>query len=184
MTIRLTLNRFRLLAVLALALAALTACGPESAPPQATPTPVGAAPTATPRPLPASPPTVSSDQMPPQPQLTGPAGQVPQPQLTGGPGQVPQAQPTGGAGQVPQPQITGSPALVTPGAVDPNEPPRISLQDLQQLLTQPDTLLVDVRTAASYEERHIKGAVSYPFPTIEQHIQDVPRDKFIVAYCQ
>lgn len=182
MTLRLTLNRFTLL-LAALALAALAACGPESAPQQATPTAVGAAPTATAPALPASPPTVSTDQVP-QPQLTGGPGQVPQPQLTGPAGQVPPAQPTGGAGQVPQPQVTGSPALVTPGAVDPDEPPRISLQELQQLLTQPDTLLVDVRTAASYQERHINGAVSIPFPTLEQHIQDVPRDKFIVAYCQ
>jgi hypothetical protein len=173
LTVRLTLNRFILLGLAVLALAALTACGGESAPPAATATPVGAIPaTATPRPLPASPPTVATDQMPSQPQLTG------------GPAQVPQPQVTTGAGQVPQPQVTGSPALVTPGAVDPDDPPRISLQELQQLLTQPDTLLVDVRTAGSYAERHIPGAVSFPFSTIDQHIQDVPRDKFIVAYCQ
>jgi hypothetical protein len=197
LTVRLTLNRFILLGLAVLALAALTACGPENAPPQATPTPVGVVPaTATPRPLPASPPTAATDQMPALPQLTGGPAQVPQPQVTTGAGQVPPAQPTGGAGQVPQPQltggpaqvpqpqVTGSPAVVTPGAVDPDEPPRISLQVLQQVLTQPDTLLVDVRTAGSYAERHIPGAVSYPFSTIDQHIQDVPRDKFIVAYCQ
>jgi hypothetical protein len=185
LTVRLTLNRFILLGLAVLALAALTACGGESAPPAATATPVGAIPaTATPRPLPASPPTVATDQMPSQPQLTGGPAQVPQPQVTTGAGQVPQPQLTGGPAQVPQPQVTGSPAVVTPGAVDPDEPPRISLQDLQQVLTQPDTLLVDVRTAGSYAERHIPGAVSFPFSTIDQHIQDVPRDKFIVAYCQ
>ena len=179
MTLRFIRHRLLILLGLAALLATLAACDTTSnAPPATTPippaattapaTPATGAPTAA---LPASPPTAVTDQ-------------VPQAVPTGGAGQVPQAVPTGGANQVPQAVPTGSPALVTPGAVDPEEPPRISLDDLQQLLTKPDTLLVDVRTEASYQERHIKGAVSFPFPTIEEHIQDVPKDKFIVAYCQ
>lgn len=183
MTDRFAHPRLLLLAVLSLLLLALTACDSAS---NATTTPIAPAATegtATPRfalpnlatpdaTLPASPPTQSTDALPPAAQLTGPAGQVAQPQLTGP------------AGQVPPPQPTGSPVLITPGAVDPDEPPRISLEELQQLLTKPDTLLVDVRSASSFADRHIKGAINYPFATIDTHIQDVPRDKFIVAYCQ
>jgi hypothetical protein len=182
LTLRFAHTRFILLAVLALALAALTACDTQSTS-NATATPIGptAAATATPRTappdlgtpgatLPASPPTQTGGQVP-QAVPTG-AGQVPQPQLTGP------------AGQVPPPQPTGSPVLITPGAVDPDAPPRVTIQELQELLKNSDTLLVDVRSAGNFQERHIKGAVSYPFTTIDLHVKDVPRDKFIVAYCQ
>ena len=168
--------------MLLLALAALTACNSQSTS-NATVTPIGptAAGTATPRtappdlatpgaPLPASPPTQTGGQVP-QAVPTG-AGQVPVPQLTGP------------AGQVPLPQPTGSPVLITPGAVDPDNPPRVTIQDLQELLKSSDTLLVDVRSASNYEERHIKGAVSFPFTTIDLHVKDVPHDRLIVAYCQ
>ncbi len=174
MTLRFATTRLLGVAVLTLLLVALAACDSSSAPAQTAPTPIGANPTATTisrAAVPASLPTTSADQVP---QAIG----------TAGAGQVPQAQPTGGAAQVPQPVVTGSPVLITPGAVDPDEPPRISLEELQALLLKPDTLLVDVRSQMGYEEGHIKGAVSYPFPTIEQHINDVPKDKLIVAYCQ
>jgi hypothetical protein len=182
LTLRFAHTRFILPALLLLALAVLTACDSQSTS-NATVTPIGptVAGTATPRPappdlatpgatLPASPPTQTGGQVP-QAVPTG-AGQVPQPQLTGP------------AGQVPLPQPTGSPVLVTPGAVDPDNPPRVTLQELQELLKSSDTLLVDVRSAGNYEERHIKGAVSFPFTTIDLHVKDVPRDKLIIAYCQ
>lgn len=181
MTLRFAHTRLLLLALLGLALVALTGCDLQATS-DATATPISANPagTATPRPappdlgtpgatLPASPPTQTGAQVP---QAVPTGGQVPQPQLTGPAGQVPQAQPT------------GSPVLITPGAVDPDNPPRVTIQELQELLKSSDTLLVDVRSASSFEERHIKGAVSYPFTTIDLHVQDVPHDRLIVAYCQ
>jgi rhodanese-related sulfurtransferase len=44
-------------------------------------------------------------------------------------------------------------------------------------------LLVDVRSASSYEKSHAVGAVSIPEETIASRLQELPRDKEIILYC-
>lgn len=44
-------------------------------------------------------------------------------------------------------------------------------------------LLVDVRSRASYDKEHIKGAINIPLDELDSHVNELPRDKPIVVYC-
>jgi predicted sulfurtransferase len=62
--------------------------------------------------------------------------------------------------------------------------PRISLTDLQKLMSQDEVLVIDVRDGREYQLGHIPGAVSIPLGTEQLAIQDLRRvTKQIVTYC-
>ncbi|GAA1450663.1 rhodanese-like domain-containing protein [Nocardiopsis tropica] len=52
--------------------------------------------------------------------------------------------------------------------------------------TDPDTLLVDVRTAAEYESSHIPGAVNLPLQRVDDHLERIAADagRGLVLVCQ
>jgi rhodanese-related sulfurtransferase len=45
-------------------------------------------------------------------------------------------------------------------------------------------VFVDARTAMDYEFGHIPGAINVPYFEAEQHLDRLPRDAWIVAYCE
>jgi rhodanese-related sulfurtransferase len=47
-----------------------------------------------------------------------------------------------------------------------------------------DILFVDARPAADFESGHIPGAVNVPYFEPEKHLDQLPKDKWIVAYCE
>jgi len=47
-----------------------------------------------------------------------------------------------------------------------------------------EVLLVDLRPAAEYAAGHLPEAISIPFAELEQHLDALPQDKPIVAYCR
>jgi hypothetical protein len=149
--------------LLSLALLGLAACNASPAP-GATPipTPGGAA---TPAP---------ADQAP------APSDQAPPP--VGTQGGAPAAVPTGGAAPAPVATVGQGPIDTPPP--DPNEPPRITVAELQKLMDANSVLLIDVRSRAIYGMNHIKGAVSAPFEEIEEQAKILPKDRLVVAYCQ
>lgn len=163
MTLRLTPLRVLLTLLLALALVSLAACGPTAAP-SVTPIPTSGS-VATPAP---------SDQAP------APSDQAPAP--VGTQGGAPAAIPTGGAPPAAVPSASTEP-LDTP-TPDPNEPPRVTVEDLKKLMDTNSVLVIDVRSKLIYEQNHIRGAVSAPFEEIEQQAQLLPKDRLVVAYCQ
>ena len=63
---------------------------------------------------------------------------------------------------------------------------RISPEEAkQQIDTEPDLVLLDVRTPAEYQERHIPGARLVPNETItDQLIAGVPVEAKIIVYCR
>ena len=63
---------------------------------------------------------------------------------------------------------------------------RISPEEAkQQIDTEPDLVLLDVRTPAEYQERHIPGARLVPNETItDQLIAGVPVEAKILVYCR
>jgi rhodanese-related sulfurtransferase len=89
-------------------------------------------------------------------------------------GALPAAVPTGNA--VPA-------AVATGGTGAQDFPPSISKEELRALLDKQAVLLLDVRDVASYNTGHIKGAISFPFETLDKHYSELPKDKTIVAYC-
>jgi Rhodanese-like domain len=43
-------------------------------------------------------------------------------------------------------------------------------------------LIIDVRTAAEYNEVHILGAISAPLAQFKEYIKSIPRDRPVVLY--
>ena len=44
-------------------------------------------------------------------------------------------------------------------------------------------VLLDVRTAEEYAEKHVDGAVNIPVNELEKRLGELPRDRQIVVYC-
>jgi hypothetical protein len=73
-----------------------------------------------------------------------------------------------------------------PTATPGGEPPRITLADFKVLYDDPAKrpLILDVRSPSTYEEGHIKGAISFPESDVDSRVAELPKDKLIIAYCQ
>lgn len=61
--------------------------------------------------------------------------------------------------------------------------PRISVADAKKALDAGKAVLVDVRSAQSYQEEHAKGAISLPTSEIAARLSELPKDKQIITYC-
>ena len=60
----------------------------------------------------------------------------------------------------------------------------ITLEDLKSRLPDESLLLLDVRPVEEFEHSHLPGAVSIPLDQLSTHIDTLPRDKEIIAYCR
>ena len=83
-------------------------------------------------------------------------------------------------------QNSSAPANKT--ATPPPPPPtdnakRISADELHKLWEKNEVLIIDTRAESAYQQEHIKGSISMPTGTVLQRIDELPRDKMIVAYC-
>jgi len=61
--------------------------------------------------------------------------------------------------------------------------PRISLQAAKASLDAGAAVLVDVRTAAAYQQSHAVGAISMPSNEVADRYKELPADKQIILYC-
>jgi rhodanese-related sulfurtransferase len=59
----------------------------------------------------------------------------------------------------------------------------VTAGELAGRLSDPATVVVDVRSAAAYAEAHLPGALSLPLAQLEEHLSALPRHAAIVAYC-
>jgi len=107
---------------------------------------------------------------------------------------------TAASTETPAPSLTPSPAdtatqaPTAPSAPEPaaterhspttsSEVPRLSARDLKGRLDSGEAILVvDARTTAEFEGRHISGAISVPVSVVESHLDEFPRDQEIVFY--
>jgi len=55
---------------------------------------------------------------------------------------------------------------------------------MDSLLERDDLVFLDVRPEDEYEFGHIPNAISIPIKNLEYHINEIPKDKLIVAYCR
>ena len=47
-----------------------------------------------------------------------------------------------------------------------------------------DAIVIDTRAESLYEDEHIKGSISMPQPgTVLARVDELPRNKLIIAYC-
>jgi hypothetical protein len=80
------------------------------------------------------------------------------------------------------PLITPSP---TPTGDNPTKAdvPRITVQAAQLKAEGGEAILVDVRTRATYDLKHIAGAISMPLDEIGRRSTELPTDKLVIFYC-
>jgi 3-mercaptopyruvate sulfurtransferase SseA len=60
---------------------------------------------------------------------------------------------------------------------------RVTTVELRAALDKGTALVIDTRPLESYKQNHIKGSISMPLDQVANRINELPRDKMIVAYC-
>ena len=60
---------------------------------------------------------------------------------------------------------------------------RITVAELHDLYQKNNVLIIDTRADSAYKDEHIKGSISMPTGTLLGRVDELPRDKMIVAYC-
>jgi len=68
----------------------------------------------------------------------------------------------------------------------PSFPMPVSLDELDELLAL-DAVLIDARSALSFQQEHLAGALSLPFADLNSHLvafkQQVSSDQTLITYC-
>ncbi len=67
---------------------------------------------------------------------------------------------------------------------DREEMEALSPEELEERLKRDDVLVLDVRPEEEYEAGHIPGARSIPIDQLAEHLEELPDDRDIVAYCR
>ena len=63
-------------------------------------------------------------------------------------------------------------------------PASIDRHEVQRLLAEQDAQLVEVLSAAEYEDEHLPGAINIPLKELDrQTTRRLDRDRPVVAYC-
>jgi rhodanese-related sulfurtransferase/predicted transcriptional regulator len=60
----------------------------------------------------------------------------------------------------------------------------IDRDELLARMRRRDVVLVDVRPSDEYAAGHIEGAQSIPLDELEQHVDELPSDREVIAYCR
>ncbi len=61
----------------------------------------------------------------------------------------------------------------------------ISANDMQKMTKQnPETYLLDVRTLGEYVQKRIKGAKLIPIDQIQNRINEIPKNRPVIVYCE
>src|SRR5712671_5325756 len=77
----------------------------------------------------------------------------------------------------------GSPTPQQPAPPPADNARRIKAAELHELWEKNDVVIIDTRAEAAYKDEHIKGSISMPAGTVLAHLEELPKDKMIVAYC-
>ena len=60
---------------------------------------------------------------------------------------------------------------------------RVTVTELQGMISKNEVFVVDVRSEDSYNTGHIRGSKSIPLTDIDKRSGELPKDKLIVTYC-
>jgi rhodanese-related sulfurtransferase len=60
----------------------------------------------------------------------------------------------------------------------------IDRDELLARMRRRDVVVVDVRPSDEYAAGHIEGAQSIPLDELEQHVNELPSDREVIAYCR
>ena len=88
------------------------------------------------------------------------------------------------AGQLVAQEQTTADTVKTASAVQANFTLYVSIDELKRELDHgADFVLLDTRSRPDYLFDHITGAMSMPFFEVEERFAELPKDKWIIAYC-
>ncbi|MBZ5859402.1 metalloregulator ArsR/SmtB family transcription factor [Flavihumibacter profundi] len=74
--------------------------------------------------------------------------------------------------------------LIADFKTDKNLLESISLEDLLLRSKKEKVMLIDVRPGEEYNAGHIPGAVSIPLAQLKKRLDELPKNKTIIAYCR
>jgi rhodanese-related sulfurtransferase/predicted transcriptional regulator len=60
----------------------------------------------------------------------------------------------------------------------------IDRDELLKRMRRGDVVVIDVRPGQEFEAGHIDGARSVPIDELEQHVDDLPKGREVIAYCR
>jgi rhodanese-related sulfurtransferase len=61
----------------------------------------------------------------------------------------------------------------------------INAVDMQKIIKQvPDLYLLDVRTSGEYQQKRLKGARLIPIDQVQNRINEIPKNRPIIVYCE
>jgi hypothetical protein len=60
---------------------------------------------------------------------------------------------------------------------------RITAAEAYKLYEKGNVVVIDTRTEVAFKESHIKGAILVPVNEVAAKANELPHDKFILAYC-
>jgi rhodanese-related sulfurtransferase len=60
----------------------------------------------------------------------------------------------------------------------------ISTDELLSRIKSNDVIIIDVRPDEEYKNGHIKGSVSFPLAELKDRLDEIPKDREVVAYCR
>ena len=66
------------------------------------------------------------------------------------------------------------------------EPDRITIKEIKKRMERGESILfIDTRSSHGWSESDVKvpGALRIHFSELEQHLDELPRDRLIVTYC-
>ncbi len=82
------------------------------------------------------------------------------------------------------PPVTNAVTQQTPAPNPEDAMPRVKVEEAKAQVDKGTAVIIDVRGTEAYKIAHIKGAIDYPLPRIEQgDFKDIPKGKHIIAYC-
>jgi len=88
-----------------------------------------------------------------------------------------------------KPAAPGTPGAASPGGLMPVPKPgpdaatRIKVDEAFKLYNAGKAVFVDVRSKESYDQNHIKGALSIPGSQLMRRLREIPPGKMIITYC-
>ncbi len=61
--------------------------------------------------------------------------------------------------------------------------PRVTVSDARAAQEAGQAIFVDVRDKGSYDQAHVPGAHSIPSNVLEDHLNDLDKNQWIILYC-
>ena len=71
----------------------------------------------------------------------------------------------------------------TPAPPPADNARRITAAELYKLWEKNEVVIIDTRPEPAYKQEHIKGAILMTAGTVLAHIDELPKNKLIAAYC-